>query len=165
MKLAMTLEEYRRQAGLPVDPGPAPALSIGRRSDPGQAPMINLRSKNIPVLDFQVEKSEKPKKNKYSAVRTQGRDGRWYDSAREARYANSLLAMVGAGEIFSYIPHVRIPIGTDESGKEVRYEVDFLVVNHEPKAPVWVDVKGKDTERSRAKRAALRRLGIDVRLA
>ena len=161
MKGEMTLEQYRREAGLPADPGPAPALRIGRRADPDPAPKINLRSKRFPILDVP---GDEPKKNKYSAVRTQGRDGRWYDSAREARYANSLLAMVGAGEIVSYIPHVRIPIGKDERGKTVMYEVDFLVVNHEPAAPEWIDVKGRDTPTSRAKRAALRRLGIDVRL-
>lgn len=101
--------------------------------------------------------------NKYNAVRTQARDGRMYDSGKEAVFADELRLLQSSGEIVSYLPQVSIPIGSDENGRAVRYRVDFMVI--QPGGTiVWYDVKGRDTQASRAKRAALRDHGIDVQV-
>lgn len=143
----MSLAEYRATVGMPADVDAAPPVRIGRKS----------------AVALAVRETAKP--NKYHARRTQGRDGRWYDSAKEAAYADKLLAQVSAGEIVGYIPQVSFPIGVDEKGNSVRYRLDFMVIRRPPETPRYVDVKGRDTQTSRTKRAALRSLGIDVELA
>lgn len=105
----------------------------------------------------------KPKRAKYGNKKTRARDGRTYDSKKEAAYADKLMADKLAGGIEGYVPQVSIPCGEAEGGKPVRYIVDFMVSM--PGGRIrWVDVKGRDTPNSRTKRAALRQHGVDVEL-
>lgn len=114
-----------------------------------------------------------PRKSKYSAVRTEGIDGsgsrRVFDSKLEARTARELNAEQSAGLIVSWVPQPSLPMGVAENGRRIRYRADALaILDVRPDGTFvgrFVDVKGKDTEASRAKRGALRSLyQIDVKV-
>jgi hypothetical protein len=72
------------------------------------------------------------------------------------------------GEIADFFPQASLAFGVGADGLPERYVADFLVVRayHEDGTfTAWVeDPKGCDTERSRAKRAALRARGLSVRV-
>ncbi len=111
--------------------------------------------------------------NKYRAIRTEGLgpngERRTYDSRKEARAARELNAEQSAGLIVSWVPQVSLPMGKDEKGRDVRYRADALaILQVNPDGTFvgrFVDVKGRDTSTSRAKRAALRALyQIDVKV-
>ena len=110
-----------------------------------------------------------PRKTKHGNERTRGVDGRTYDSRLEARRMNALALQKAAGDIVAAIPQVSLPCGEAENGRAVRYRADALVIR-ELLDDGWFigrfeDPKGHDTERSRAKRAAIRMFyGIDVQL-
>jgi hypothetical protein len=114
-----------------------------------------------------------PRRNKFNAIRTEGAgpngERRTYDSRKEARAARELNAEMSAGLIASWVPQVSLPMGKDEAGRDVRYRADALaVLQVNPDGTFvgrFVDVKGRDTSTSRAKRAALRALyQIDVKV-
>ncbi len=112
---------------------------------------------------------ERPAANKYHATRTVGADGRTYDSAREARWAQQLDLRRLAGDIVGWTPQPSLVVGRAENGRSIRYRGDALVIHEVLPDGRFVgsieDVKGIDTPTSRAKRGALRLLsGIDVQV-
>lgn len=84
---------------------------------------------------------------------------RLYHSAAEAARAARLDQLHRQGRIRLWLPQVPLYVGLDEAGKAVRYVADFLVVLDNGLVRLE-DVKSRnglsDTERSRAKRAAVR---------
>jgi hypothetical protein len=108
--------------------------------------------------------------NKYGAQRTSGRGPtgvmRLYDSKKEARGAIEMNAEKSAGLILDWVPQPGFEIGRDENGKAVRYRADALAILEVYEDGTFrgrlVDYKGKDTEASRAKRAALRARHLNV---
>lgn len=108
--------------------------------------------------------------NKYHARRTTGADGITYDSAAESRHAQELNLRRAGGDIVGWSQQPSLVVGRAENGRAIRYRADALIV-HEllPNGRFvgeLVDVKGKDTQASRAKRGALRALvGLDVQIA
>lgn len=114
-----------------------------------------------------------PRKSKYGAIRTEGigpnGERRVFDSRKEARAAREMNAEMSAGLIVSWVPQPSIPYGRREDGREARYRADALaVLQVNPDGTFvgrFVDVKGKDTEASRAKRDAIRQMyGLDVKV-
>jgi hypothetical protein len=84
---------------------------------------------------------------------------RLYHSAAEAARAVRLDELYRQGRIRLWLPQVPLFVGIDEAGKPVMYLADFLVVLDNGLVRLE-DVKSRnglsDTERSRAKRAAVR---------
>ena len=94
---------------------------------------------------------------------------RTYDSKAEAALGQLLNWRKAAGEIAAWVPQVSLECGIDDNGKAVRAVVDALVVLEIRENGTFVgrfqDKKGFDTEKGRAKRAALRSLyGLDVEI-
>jgi hypothetical protein len=91
---------------------------------------------------------------------------RSYASKKEARVAMEMNAEKSAGLILDWIPQPSFSVGKDEAGKDVRYRADALAILEEFPDGTFrgrlVDVKGLDTQASRAKRAALRARHLNV---
>jgi hypothetical protein len=112
------------------------------------------------------------KGNKYGAKITVGIDPcggtRRYASKREALRAAELFRLKQAGTIADFFPQCSLAFGVGAEGQPERYVSDFLVVEaYHPDGTFtgWFeDPKGADTERSRAKRSALRARGLQVRV-
>lgn len=114
-----------------------------------------------------------PWKSKYGAIRTEGigpnGERRVFDSRKEARAAREMNAEMSAGLIVSWVPQVSIPCGIAENGRRIRYRADALAILQVNPDGTFVgrlvDVKGRDTPASRAKRGALRQLHqLDVQV-
>jgi len=108
--------------------------------------------------------ADKPKRAKYGNRRTTYKNvygvERTYDSKKEAEHAAYLDRAKRAGLIEWYIPQVRIPLPGG-----VAYVADFMV--KWPRSGIqWIDVKGRDTPMSAAKRKIVKAIyGIEVELA
>jgi hypothetical protein len=91
---------------------------------------------------------------------------RLYDSKKEARIAMEMNAEKTAGLILDWIPQPGFEMGRDEQGRAVRYRADALAILEVYPDGTFrgrlVDVKGRDTQASRAKRAALRARHLNV---
>jgi hypothetical protein len=91
---------------------------------------------------------------------------RLYDSKREARGAIELNCEKQAGLIVDWVPQPGFETGRDENGRAVRYRADALAILEVFEDGTFrgrlVDFKGKDTQASRAKRAALRARHLNV---
>lgn len=90
-----------------------------------------------------MEKVNWSKKNKYNARRTQY-NGRYYDSALEAGYAEGLDWRIKAKEIKEVIPQYKIPL--EVNGKHIaNYYMDFKVVLADGTIEMH-EVKGMETQ-------------------
>ena len=100
--------------------------------------------------------------NKYGARRTFDPIlQEWFDSKAEANHAQELSLLQKAGEIHSLVFHPRWVL-SDRKGMKVKYEADFGYITKEGQQ-MYEDVKGRETEASRVKRAWLMdKLGIEV---
>lgn len=112
-------------------------------------------------------------RNKFGAIRTEGLgpngERRIFDSRKEERTARELNAEMSAGLIVSWVPQVSMPCGVAENGRDIRYRADALAILQVNADGAFVgrfvDVKGRDTPASRAKRGAIRQLyQIDVQV-
>lgn len=157
----------------PVDlPREATEPNLGRACAAVRRPLAAGGNGSRPVKSRQAGGSPAPS-NKYGAVRTEGLgpngERRIYDSRKEERTARELNAEMSAGLIVSWVPQVSMPCGVAENGRDVRYRADALAILQVNADGTFVgrfvDVKGRDTPASRAKRAALRQLHqIDVKV-
>lgn len=91
--------------------------------------------------------TEKPKKSKYGAVKTEV-DGIMFDSKREASRYQELRLLEQAGEIANLrlqVPYILFP--KNEHGRALKYIADF-VYNDDTGALVVEDAKGHSTDLS-----------------
>lgn len=108
--------------------------------------------------------------SKYRNKKTTGRgpvgELRLYDSKKEAMGAIEMNSEKSAGLILDWVPQPGFEIGRAEDGTAVRYRADALAILEVYPDGTFrgrlVDYKGKDTEASRAKRAALRARHLNV---
>lgn len=125
-----------------------------------------MRAGHDETIDKIVARSlagEKPKRAKYGNTKTTYTNSaqvtRTYDSKKEANYAAQLDLEKRAGDVWWWIPQVRIPLPGG-----VAYVADFLVARRNGVIS-WVDVKGRDTPMSQAKRKIVKAIyGIDVEI-
>ena len=89
-------------------------------------------------------------KHKFHAVRTK-KDGRSFDSKIESRYYQLLKIRQQAGEVLFFLLQVPFQL------PGMKYVADFMVFLADGTVEV-VDVKGKDTPMSKAKRKAVEEL-------
>lgn len=107
--------------------------------------------------------TEKPKKSKYGAVKTEV-DGIMFDSKREASRYQELQLLEQAGEITNLrlqVPYILFP--EDEHGRALKYIADF-VYNDNKGALVVEDAKGHPTDVYKIKRRLMAELkGIKIK--
>ena len=101
--------------------------------------------------------TEKPKKSKYGAVKTEV-DGIKFDSKREASRYQELRLLEQAGEIANLrlqVPYILFP--KNEHGRALKYIADF-VYNDDTGALVVEDAKGHSTDVYKIKRRLMAEL-------
>ncbi|WP_259274465.1 DUF1064 domain-containing protein [[Clostridium] innocuum] len=107
--------------------------------------------------------TEKPKKSKYGAVKTEV-DGIMFDSKREASRYQELRLLEQAGEIANLrlqVPYILFP--KNEHGRALKYITDF-VYNDDTGALVVEDAKGHSTDVYKIKRRLMAELkGIEIK--
>ena len=107
--------------------------------------------------------TEKPKKSKYGAVKTEV-DGIMFDSKREASRYQELRLREQAGEIANLrlqVPYILFP--KNEHGRALKYIADF-VYNDDTGALVVEDAKGHSTDVYKIKRRLMAELkGIEIK--
>ena len=107
--------------------------------------------------------TEKPKKSKYGAVKTEV-DGIMFDSKREASRYQELRLLEQAGEIANLrlkVPYILFP--KNEHGRALKYIADF-VYNDDTGALVVEDAKGHSTDVYKIKRRLMAELkGIEIK--
>ena len=107
--------------------------------------------------------TEKPKKSKYGAVKTEV-DGITFDSKREASRYQELRLLEQAGEIANLrlqVPYILFP--KNEHGRALKYIADF-VYNDDTGALVVEDAKGHSTDVYKIKRRLMAELkGIEIK--
>ena len=107
--------------------------------------------------------TEKPKKSKYGAVKTEV-DGIMFDSKREASRYQELRLLEQAGEIATLrlqVPYILFP--KNEHGRALKYIADF-VYNDDTGALVVEDAKGHSTDVYKIKRRLMAELkGIEIK--
>ena len=107
--------------------------------------------------------TEKPKKSKYGAVKTEV-DGIMFDSKREASRYQELRLLEQAGEIAKLrlqVPYILFP--KNEHGRALKYIADF-VYNDDTGALVVEDAKGHSTDVYKIKRRLMAELkGIEIK--
>ena len=107
--------------------------------------------------------TEKPKKSKYGAVKTEV-DGIMFDSKREASRYQELRILEQAGEIANLrlqVPYILFP--KNEHGRALKYIADF-VYNDDTGALVVEDAKGHSTDVYKIKRRLMAELkGIEIK--
>ena len=107
--------------------------------------------------------TEKPKKSKYGAVKTEV-DGIMFDSKREASRYQELRLLEQAGEIANLrlqVPYILFP--KNEHGRSLKYIADF-VYNDDTGALVVEDAKGHSTDVYKIKRRLMAELkGIEIK--
>ena len=107
--------------------------------------------------------TEKPKKSKYGAVKTEV-DGIMFDSKREASRYQELRLLEQAGEIANLrlqVPYILFP--KNEHGRALKYIADF-VYNDDTGALVVEDAKGHSTDVYKLKRRLMAELkGIEIK--
>ena len=107
--------------------------------------------------------TEKPKKSKYGAVKTEV-DGIMCDSKREASRYQELRLLEQAGEIANLrlqVPYILFP--KNEHGRALKYIADF-VYNDDTGALVVEDAKGHSTDVYKIKRRLMAELkGIEIK--
>lgn len=84
-------------------------------------------------------------KHKYGAVRTE-RDGRKFDSKMEAAYYQQLKLRQSSGDVIFFLSQVPFHLPGN-----IKYVADFVVFLEDGNIE-FIDVKGKDTPMSIAKR-------------
>ena len=107
--------------------------------------------------------TEKPKKSKYGAVKTEV-DGIMFDSKREASRYQELRLLEQAGEIANLrlqVPYILFP--KNEHGRALKYIADF-VYKDDTGALVVEDAKGHSTDVYKIKRRLMAELkGIEIK--
>lgn len=107
--------------------------------------------------------TEKPKKSKYGAVKTEV-DGIMFDSKREASRYQELRLLEQAGEIANLrlqVPYILFQ--KNEHGRALKYIADF-VYNDDTGALVVEDAKGHSTDVYKIKRRLMAELkGIEIK--
>ena len=107
--------------------------------------------------------TEKPKKSKYGAVKTEV-DGIMFDSKREASRYQELRLLEQEGEIANLrlqVPYILFP--KNEHGRALKYIADF-VYNDDTGALVVEDAKGHSTDVYKIKRRLMAELkGIEIK--
>ena len=107
--------------------------------------------------------TEKPKKSKYGAVKTEV-DGIMFDSKREASRYQELRLLEQAGEIANLrlqVPYILFP--KNEHGRALKYIADFVYTD-DTGALVVEDAKGHSTDVYKIKRRLMAELkGIEIK--
>jgi len=126
---SISLEEYRRLVGLPT----SEQVDDQDRQSGGRSKYGNRRVfYESPLIG-----------------------GRYYDSVREAKVAESLDRQWSAGGIRYWLPQVPLPLRARSDARQRTMRVDFMVVTDEGKVR-WIDAKGFVTPEWSLKRDLVR---------